>query len=481
MLSRLIKRGPSAARKPNLNESGHQPENDAHKRAQSLFSKKINHDHENLNSFGTDSSTLQYKDVDIEGIANDGFGYTVTITGGVGVEKVKKKTNRKRVMKAFSGSEESLDQEKSAVRVPQNSMSGALMQNAASRESMRNTASRGSMAKRRKQNEILDIDDKYDTDIIARRSFEFRESFHEEQERTWDPRNPYRRKMTEEDVEIDDRRPSSRTADWVQPGGDIRRQESISPDLGKKDSKASFDQHRYESPTTASILRHNSQDKNNKQRFTSRDLVVDRSASNASPHKMFPQQSYPRLVQAQRMSTPSPPPNHFGGRVSPIVQPVNSSQWWASRSPQSTLNRANSPPISAISGNSSEPHVAPTEEGTWSGPLEVVIASAWDQGRTNSFNSSVGVMDGSRMPSLKGKEPESYQNTEDGIVSMDGESFNLPIEKPPSWHGGPPWARNRAGSAGRPRTSQVPISWVGTDPRPGTSFGSAPHRPGTAS
>jgi hypothetical protein len=479
MLSRLIKRGPSAARKPNLNESGHQLENDANKRARSLFSKKINHDSENLNSFGTDSSTLHYKDVDIEGIANDGFGYTVTITGGVGVEKAEKKKEkkRKRIMRVLSGSEESLDQEKSAVRPPRNSLSRETTRNVASRGSMRHTASRGSTGKRRKQNEILDIDDKYDTDIIARRSFEFRESYHEDRDRTWDPRNPYKKNVTEE---IEDIRPSSRTANWANLGGDLGHKDFHSRDLGKKDSKASFEQHRYESPTTAGLLRHNSQDKNSNRRFTSKDLAIDRHESNASPHKMFPQQSYPRIVQAQRMNTPSPPPNHFSGRVSPIVQPVNSSQWWASRSPQSTLNRTNSPPISAISGHSSELPAPPAEDGTWTGPLEVVIASAWDQGRTNSFNSSVGAMDGSRMPSLKGKETESYQNTEDGAVSMDGESFSLPIEKPPSWHGGPQWARNRAGSAGRPRTSQVPISWVGTNPRPGTSFGLEPGRPGTA-
>jgi hypothetical protein len=474
MLGRLIKRGPSAAGKPNLNESGHQPDNDANKRARSLFSKKINHDSENLNSFGTDTSMLQYKDVDIEGIANDGFGYTVTITGGVGVEKEKK---RKRVMRQHSGSEESLDQEKSAIQASRNSLSRASMRNTASRGSMQNTASRGSMAKRRKQNEILDIDDQYDTDIITRKSFEFRESYHEGHERSWDVRNPYRRNMTEKDMEIESGRPVSRAADWAHLGGDIRRKESRSPDLGKKDSKASFDQHRYQSPATASILRHNSQDKNSEQRFKSKDLEINRNESNDSPHKMFPQQTYPRVVQAQRINTPSPPPNHFGGRVSPIVQPVNSSQWWASRSPQLTLNRANSPPISAMSGNSSEPPTAPVEEGTWSGPLEVVIASAWDQGRANSFNSSVGAMDGSRMPSLKGKEPEKYENTTGGSVTADGESFSLPIEKPPSWHGGPQWARNRPGSAGRPRTSQVPISWVGTHPRPGTSY---ELRPGTA-
>lgn len=474
IFSRLIQRGPSAARKPNLNESGHQSENDANKRARSFFTKKINHNSENLNSFGTETSTLHYKDVDIEGIANDGFGYTVTITGGVGVEKVEKlekKTKRKRVMRVLSGSEESLDQEKSAR--PRESLSRETTRNAASRGSMR----KGSVAKRRKQNEILDIDDKYDSDIIARKSFEYRESYHEEHERAWDPRNPYRRNVREKDMDIDQLRPASRTANEANLGVDIRHMKPSLPDLGKKDSKTSFDQLRYEPPTTASLLRHNSKDKNVKRPLTEKDLMIDRSESNASSHKMFP--THPRIVQARRMKTPSPPPNQFGGRVSPIVQPINSSQWWANRSPHSTLNRAQSPPISSVSGNSFDPHIAPSEaEGTWSNPLEVVIASAWDKGRTESLNSSVGAVDGSRMPSLKGGVPQSYENTEDGTASIDGESFSLPIEKPPSWKGGPQWARTRTSSVGRQRTSQVPISWIGADPRPETSV--APTRPSTA-
>lgn len=480
MLSRIKQRGPSAAHKPNLNESGHQPEMEANKRARSLFSKKIHHHTENLNSFGTESSTLYYKDIDIEGIANDGFGYTVTISGGVGFEKVGKMTKRQRVMKALSGSEESLDQAKSAARAPPESLSGQTIRNAASRRSMRDTASKGSMAKRKKENEILDIDDKYDTDITAQRTFEIRESYHEEYEKSWDPRNPYRKQTTEEDPPLEQHQLSPRTADWANLGGEIRHMKSILPNLGKKDSKASFEEPRYESPTTAGLQRHDSQDKNSRRPLTGKDLLIDRSESNASPHQMFPQQAYPRIGQAQRMNTPSPPPNQSSVRASPVVQPINSSQWWANRTPQSTLSRAHSPPISSMTGDSSELHIAPSEtKGTWTGPLEVDTASAWDKDRTNSLQSSVGAMDGSRMPSLKSKDFRSYEDSEDGTVSMDEDSFSLPIEKPPSWHGGPLWERNRVGSVGRPRTSQVPISWVGANARPGTSF-TPPARPGTA-
>lgn len=419
----------------------------------------MSHRSENLNSFGTESSTLHYNDVDIEGIANDGFGYTVKITGGVRVERM---TKLQRLRRMLSSSEESLGQQKSAIHGHPESLGGQTARNATNRVSTRNPASILPVAKRKKQNEILDIDDKHDSDITTERTFDVRESYHEQHERGWDPRNPYRKQTTEKDLQIDQSRPSWRTAEWSYVGGEISHVKSSLPDLGKKDRKASFEELRFQTETAAGL-----------EPLTGKEVIFDQRESKESPHTMFPEQTYPRSIQAQRLNTTSPPPNQFGGRTSPAVQPINSSQWWASRPPQLTLGRADSPPVLSITENLSEPHIAPSK------PLEVVLASAWDKGRTNSLRGSVGAMDSNRMLSLKDQNAQSYDDAEHETMTMDEELFNLPVEKPPSWPGGSFWGRDRAGSAGRPRSSRASNSWEGAEVRPGTSF-EPPARPGTA-
>jgi hypothetical protein len=486
-----------------VNENSHSSI-DGNSRARSLFAEKLSQDSTLFNSFGT---LRIYQTLDLEGIANDGFGYTVAITGPE-KEKDKKSRNKlvkqpsERSLRSAAERQKSLPQSKfgmsdSTIMIPQPPQP--------SRTS--------SPAFRPERVGKEDLNPRYRSgiEIMEKKEFDLRESYEEGGVRNWDVRGHYfpKRKQEEEAVmanysadekkNISPDNDSLTTDDSIQvPARAVSPWQPIPTDaFGCKvvpSSRAgtpsgsvlnrNIPPVRTLSPQRAKAARIPS--RNNSAfsvgRTSPTSAPVRNQSSNGPIIRLQSQKktALPRVLHATRMNTPSPPPGH-PRTMSPVVAPNNSSQPWALNPFSSQQHQQlNNLQLNNLSDEALTALTRKQEPQTRPDTLDLAIANAWRE--TNSHNSSLSVNDGSR-ESLVLK----LDTIEDEGHVSDSRSFDLPVQRPsierPNSRetlkaGSRPTSVRRPNSAKESLTlSQsfsrgnpmglIPITWIGE--RPGTA------------
>ncbi|KIW06026.1 uncharacterized protein PV09_03205 [Verruconis gallopava] len=221
VLRRVFKGGWHAAKRVNPSFSMARSDLCAH-HARSLFSRLKDHNSLTGLSESTSRSNRSRRsnqalslrhEIDLEGISNDGYGYSVTITTGRGT-KVKRRWNiRNRTWHYY----------------PEEPVSEAEDE----RSSVQDFRKKTMVSRTNSKGEI--IESEHDTrnsgkqtiEVRTETAFDVRESFHSEKfDRGFDFRNPYRSAMPgkhEEDIEIALQLPAAEASDWSLFDGEVNR------------------------------------------------------------------------------------------------------------------------------------------------------------------------------------------------------------------------------------------------------------------
>jgi hypothetical protein len=485
LFDRLIRGGWEAARKPNINEFS-QASSDANSRARSLFAKKLSQDSTLFNSFGT---LRIHQTLDLEGIANDGFGYTVAITGPQKDKKGKKirKTLAKRP------SERSLRLAAEQGSLPQNEF-GVSSSTITIPQPPQPTRTNSPFFRANQDSEYLKTRHRSGIEIVEKKEFELRESYDEGVERNWDVRGHYFPRRKQEEVETTEAKKetslyseSLTTDDDIQvPNRAVKAWGPVPTDaFGCKVDFSGGAATPFANKLNQNSLpgRNVSPQRNNSTNILGRNSLTCapvRKKSAAGPTRMHSQNNnlLPRVLHATRMNTPSPPPGQPPRTNSPVVAPNNSSQSWASNPLSSQPQQLGNLQLNNLSEEALTAFTRKTEPQIRPDTLDLAIASAWRE--TGSHNSSLSVMDGSR-ESLVLKLDTIRDGDEDEGNESESGSFDLPVQRPSmqrSGSRGPFKTRSRPASILRPSSAQespttgrmyshgnptglIPITWIG--------------------
>jgi hypothetical protein len=311
-----------------------------------------------------------------------------------------------------------------------------------------------------------DMDEKPGIQVLRRNSFDVRESYHEADERGWDVRNPYTNRTQEGDIEIGIEQPAALKPNWPILGDDKPPENMWLPQIQENSASTPY------RPQTSPEMQHQSRRLNSASgagptrlgsrrrpasqgRVKSPTLSYKPSAldSNLRRTTNSSAQFYSTLSPSPILpgaNTPSPPPlqqpqsallspGRIARAVSPVVQPLNSSQWWASnatrpltgssiqtgRTMQSSRTVQTRNTTQTRTTGRSEPGEA------WPPPLpaDAAVNQGWDVNHHISYHSSVAARDGSRESLVIG---EDSQNPPDDEPEEPGSpnSFMLPIDGP---------------------------------------------------
>jgi hypothetical protein len=435
MIGRLLTRGPAAAKRPALNESG-RPRADPNHRARSLFARKITSSSSGLQSTESPASTRLSQQIDLEGIANDGFGYTVSITA---IPVTEGSEGRATMWKALK--------RRHRKQPESNSSPGT------SGRSRSDSRRRGSYALDDKDIEAGgQMSEKPGIQVMTRNSFDVRESYHEPDERGWDVRNPYAHRPQEGEIEIGIERSASRVSDWSvlneataekmvlphvpEDGGSMHwRQSSLGNNLPRKPMSS-----------MGVTSRRGSKETSNSGGERRRPHTADRPLSPASAYRSSAMDSHRfdrSSPESHRFGSPQLPtlqpqsallaPSRMARAASPVVQPLNSSQPWA-YSPRVSNAGSRYAPQSIRSGKTWN---TATEYGeTWPlpEPIDAVVNIPWEAGGHFSYHSSVAARDGSRESLVIGEDsqnpPDDDVPASPTTVPGSPASISLPIHGP---------------------------------------------------
>jgi hypothetical protein len=456
MLSRVFSHGLSAANKADPDSPALGSDFRAN-RARSLFSKLK----EQTSLTGLSLSTARsgstgrppstQEDIDLEGISNDGFGYSVTITTGRGTKvrrrwDIRNKTWHYYPEEPVSDLEEIKSTAGSKDRPPVFRVSGL----------------------RKKSLMSLHANDteKTPTGVRTEKTFEVRESFQSERfDRGFDYRNPYKNGMPgkyEEEIEIALQVPEVEVSDWSLFDGEINRRMAariLPDDEVKYAHKTSPSDPIPSSPAVpASVQQKRPGSSYEEQRYftlqrrSTIDSVRPRTGSsrNSAAHKASRSHDYIRVGVLPSPSTiafeeragppstprkdirksPSPPPlppsARFPRSVSPATQPLNSSQLWAS--PPHMHQQRNSPsPTESTTQETESSGTYTTAVPTGVGGAPSKVAAGW---KKSSLHSSMKAENGSGHSVMgTGLRPPPPQLHRRDDESSD-EEFSLPLQRP---------------------------------------------------
>jgi hypothetical protein len=418
MIGRLLTRGPAAARRPALNESG-RPRADRNRRSRSLFARKLSTSSSQPPSTESQSSSGLFKTIDLEGIANDGFGYTVSITAAPAEPRSTRwkrwKFNRER--RESSSSPETV---RRSISVPR-TVASYLRDD-------KDIEKGGEMS------EAPGIQ------VMTSNSFDVRTSYHEPDERGWDVRNPYKHRPQEGDIKIGIERSTSRLGERA-AADDALAKELALPNVPEDGANICY------RPNTSPTMQNQPRglDATAGSRSGSRtsgELHRRPSTGGRAKSPTFPYRPSTMESALRRANSPTLPmlqqpqsallaPGRMARAVSPVVQPLNSSQWWAnaprptSRSTAQTLRSGRTVQTS---------HTARSQPGeAWPLPVPldaVVDDHIWDEVHPVSFRSSVAARDGSRESLVIGEDSRNPPNIEEEEIPGSPTSITLPIDGP---------------------------------------------------
>jgi hypothetical protein len=395
MIGRLLTRGPGAARRPALNESG-RTKSQRSLRSASLFAKWSNLATRNSNQTHTSNPTQNSSHVasssehiDLEGIANDGFGYTVHITA----------TQSQDALPDWRCWKPSTEEPGQDAKPPPSRRIGI--------------PKLGISQRRRERESGLDFEKQ---GIEAETTFDVRESFHENNRNTWDVRNTYRSGMSADEIEKS-MELAAQSVDWAILDG---RRHNALPSVQEHEPGG------LTRPHTAYLPAHRRQGSNLRPQ-TSVESRLHSAAGSTRSKGILKKPSTP--VDQFSSSRPiSPSTLSYSTRGPSPVQPLNSSQWWAASSPYTPMSPASLQSNSA-SGESPAHSGLHRVSGSWSMALDTVYSPTLGQTRPGSYHSSVAGRDGS----MGNGSEESLVIGEDSELEPPDtpNSLGLPIQKHP--------------------------------------------------
>jgi hypothetical protein len=373
MIGRLLRGGPAMARRPALDEFGRPKKAREHTRHRALLARRSKIDEKYSTPTTSPASTLLYKSIDLEGIANDGFGYTVSITTQVVRRSPSKwgrcKMKRKRP-RTVSGPWDML--EPSSISRPQRLVS----------------VSKRSDIVRKSSKGDVDLESMPMTgiEVMTRRSVEVRASYHEDDDKNWNVRVLNTPVPQKDDLEIGIRSSSPGLTDPSVWDEEFPNQ-NMTPRLPNS-TEIVRPLHPQHPPSVASpqlprfsISNLNSSyDRLHKGRL-SRDDQRRSPVYGTGPPNVDPGPNNMPVLPLMLRPAASLRSNASRTR-SLAISPVNSSQWWEN-SPHPL--RASSSPTGYTAGSE-----------TWQEALDLFKNSIWDERRRLSFSSSIAAMDGSR-------------------------------------------------------------------------------------
>ncbi|KAF2431008.1 hypothetical protein EJ08DRAFT_207688 [Tothia fuscella] len=365
MIGRLLTRGPAAARRPALNESGRPMSQKEHK-SHSLFARsfhkakttELSSDNSDSQKPMTWSDRASHETIDLEGIANDGYGYTVSITTGHASNKPRKLVKEQ--------------------RVPRDAKSMKERQRAGGESALA---------------------------VMTELTYDVRESFQEANtnSRAW--KKPYSTGMSEADIEKGMQRAGAQLSDW-----------SLLNEVSSIESPGAI------APTQRQEYGDELQDRSRPSTIPVQPMQAHRESISKPSRCILKIGISPSASPTSAIISPfspSRPRSRPGSRQRSPAAPVNSSQFWAS-SPHSPL------PQGAYHTGQSSPttQIGFSRQADLSGPIEswsirdgAVYSPPWEQPLPGSFHSSVNVVDGSR---------ESLVDGEDSQLPVDEERGGLP-------------------------------------------------------
>lgn len=500
--------GWAAAWLPNINENNDENSHenshssiDGNRRLRSLFAEKLSQDSNLFDTFGT---LKVYQTFDLEGIANDGFGYTVVITGP---EKGKKMRNKlfkqpsERSLRSAAERQKSLPQTRygmseseSAIMIPQPPQPTRANSPTLRRE-------------RERDGEFPLSQHRSGIEIMEKKEFDLRESYEEGGERNWHVRGHYSSRLKQEEVDADKFHGNEKTAALYEeslttedgiptPNRVLHAWQPVPTDaFGCKVVPSS----RAATPLVTNSIAHlQGRDvspirTNLATKFVSGNNTMIPLLGNSStnmptitrstiePARMRSlKTALPRVLHATRMNTPSPPPiGQPPHTKSPVVAPNNSSQSWASSTNSPHRQRLSNLQANNFSDEALIAHMQQRNPQPRPDTLDLAIPSAWRE--KHSHSSSLAAMDGSRESLVLKLDTISDGDESQGQVSDTG-SFDLPVQRPGSRGTlqivSRPASKRRSNSVkdastngrvysrGNP-TGLIPISWIGS--RPGTA------------
>jgi hypothetical protein len=433
MIGRLITRGPSGAKRPSLNESG-RTQNDPNRRSRSLFARKLSTSLSSSQQQTTEShrSSSPFQFVDLEGIANDGFGYTVTITAEPTDSHAKRRTwfsrsGRRRESTSIP------DTGRRSIRVPRRVASYL--------EDDKDIENGGA--------------EKPGIQVIRRNSFEVRESYHEPDERGWDVRNTYTNRAQEGDIEIGFQQPASQETNWPildeKPSGNMSLpyvpensastayRPQTSPEMQyqprRLNSRAGAGQ------TSSDRRRPASQGRPLSPTLSYRPIAMDSNLrspqfyTTLTPSPLSGNANGPSTSPLQQPQNALLSPARIARAVSPVVQPLNSSQWWASNPTRPPTASSRHTGNTTQSGRTTQTRgTGRSEPGeAWPPALPadaVLLNQTWDVDRHISYHSSVAARDGSRESLVIGEDSQNPPDDDEPEMPGSPNSFMLPIDGP---------------------------------------------------
>jgi hypothetical protein len=456
-----------------------------------------------FHSFGT---LRIYQTLDLEGIANDGFGYTVAITGP---EKEKKKRNKlakqpsERSLKSAAERQRPLPQSKFGMS------DSTIMTPQPPQPSRTNSPS----FRPERDNEYLNTRYRSGIEIIEKKEFDLRESYEEGVERNWDVRGHYFPRRKQEETEkgvysVEEKKNPSLYDESLTTDDDIQVPNRVvnawQPIPTDAFGCRIFSSSRAVTPSGSNFNKAHLPRRNVSPQRANPAVIVTRNSSaiafgsssptgtsarnksTTGPTRMESQKknTLPCVLHATRMNTPSPPLGQTPRTKSPVVAPNNSSQPWASISFNSHIQQLSNLQLNNLSDEAPTAFTRKREPQTRPDTLDLAIASAWRG--PGSHNSSLAVMDGSRESLVLKLDTIADGDEDQGYTSESG-SFDLPVQRPGAERSGSQGAlktESRPTSVLRPNsaiesatfgrvysrgnpTGLIPITWIGS--RPGTA------------